>query len=185
MKRLSIAFLLAMTLLLPGLGQASAQDDGSDSVAFSNGEAYLYAAWIEFEGETASSLFDYFIDPVSLDIWFGSSLEDDFEDVERDGVVGGQGWTTGFRWDLTYNDVPGESWIIPAEGKVYWLIILDENLGKGDDSYKVYFDFLRESVAMDGLPDAPERFTAVEEDPQCVGNGQLHPFCPFEDLIAS
>lgn len=185
MKKSVLAVLLAMILLLPGLVHASAQDEGYDQLAFTNGDAYVFAAWVEFEGETASSLFDYLMDPATLNILYGSSLEDNFDDVERAGVVGGDGWQTGFRWHLEYHGVSGEQWVIPAEGKIYRIIILDESLGEEDESYLVYFDFLRESVAAGGFGQIPEGYTTVDEDPNCVGNGQLHPFCPFVDLIGS
>lgn len=184
MKKTILPVLLALLLLLPGIVTVSAQDKGYDELAFTNGEVYVFASWVEFEGETASSLFELLMDPVTLDILYGSSLDDDFQDVERDGIVGGQGWQTGFRWDLEYHDVTGEQWVIPAEGKVYRFVILDDKLGDEDDSYQVYFDFLRDSVASGGFAEIPEGFTAVEKDPECEGNGQLHPFCPFVDLIA-
>lgn len=100
-------------------------------------------------------------------------------------MVGGQGWQTEFRWDIEYHDVSGEAWIIPAEGKIYRILILDDNLGKKDDSYKVYFDFLRKSVESGGFGAIPQGYTAVEKDPNCEGNGQLYPVCPFVDIVAS
>lgn len=185
MKGSLLAILLAMSVLLPGPVGASAQDEGYDEFAFTNGDAYVFAAWVAFDGESASSLFDFLMDPATLNILYGNSLKEDFDGVERDGVVGGDGWHTGFRWDLEYHGVSGEQWVIPAEGKIYRIIVLDENLGKADDSYQVYFNFLRESVSTSGFGAIPSGFTAVEEDPNCVGNGQLHPFCPFVDRIAS
>jgi hypothetical protein len=185
MKQVGMAVLVAMTLLLSASVQTSAQSEGYDQFAFTNGEAYVFAAWVAFEGETASSLFDYLMEPATLDIIYGTDLKEDFDKVQRDGVVGGTGWQAGFRWDLEYHGVPGEQWVIPAEGKIYRIIVLDPNLGKAEDSYQIYFNFLRESVATGGFGTLPAGFAAVEEDPNCVGNGQLHPFCPYVDLIAS
>jgi len=178
-----LAVLVAASVLLPSSTSLSAQDKGYDELAFSNGEAYVFAAWVELEGESASSLFEYLMDPVTLKILYSNGLEEDFDDVERDGLVGGNGWTTGFRWKIKYHDVPGEAWVIPAEGKIYRILILDENLGDKDDSYEVYFDFLRDSMAKNGFGDVPKGFAEVDKDPECVGNGQLQPFCPFVDLI--
>lgn len=58
-----LAVPLSMSLLLPTFMQVSAQDKGLDEIAFTNGNAYVLAFWVAFEGETASSLFDMLMEP--------------------------------------------------------------------------------------------------------------------------
>ncbi|HYH12037.1 MAG TPA: hypothetical protein VD789_06745, partial [Thermomicrobiales bacterium] len=185
LKRSVLTVLLATSLFLPVVMPVSAQSESFDQVALTNGEAYVFTVWVAFGGETASGLFDFLLNPVTLQDRYGDYLERDFENVERDGFVEGDGWHTGFRWTLEYHDIPGEAWVIPAEGKIFRMIILDEDLDEADVSYEAYFDFLRSAVAEDAFGYVPKGFTAVEEDPDCQGIGQPHPFCPFDDPIAS
>lgn len=185
--RLFLGFLVAAFAIAP-VTSITRDQSGYAQIAFADDDAYVFGAWVAMDGETADSLFEWLLDPINLKAWAGTSIEEDFQNVKRDGTVGGVGWTTGFRWEIEYHGVKGEAWVIPADGRIYTFYILDNRIrqeGSGEaGAYEPYFQFLRDSVTVGGFGEIPAGFELVGEDPNCVGHGQAHPFCPFLDLVA-